>query len=163
MRRQKIITLLTAICFSVCSFMPTIVLAKSAPPQRRAAHSQSIKRPAPRPSGSINKVNRPPRQVVRKQPVPNGPKRFENKRYPKRVFVGSHPRYRHDTRYYYYGNYRFPRRVYSGWYHHRHYTMHGDDWIAMIGTAAFFALLSNMSHSSDTVVLNPDGNVIYVD
>lgn len=40
---------------------------------------------------------------------------------------------------YYYGYSYYPRRYYSGWYRGHYYTMHREDWIALVGLAAFIA------------------------
>lgn len=153
-QRHKLIATLMAFCFLVCSILPTIALAHDRPPQRRP------------PSRSSRQIKRPPIQDRMKYSMAKQQKRYHNRHHYNRVI---HPnrryqKYRYDARYYYYNGYRYHRGIYSGWYHNRHYSMHGDDWIAMIGTVAFFAALTNMNNSSgNTIVVDSDRNIVYVD
>lgn len=149
MKLNKITSIAMAVCFSFSVLIPTGV-ALAAPPPPRPPQSRLAKPP-----------QRPHPNNFRKPPIEKHPKRGFHSNQGRHGYYQKFPkwnpgprhRYRYDSNYYYYLGYKYPRgRHYEGWYHRRHYSMHSDDWLRLLGPVLFFATLSSIGNGSNDII-----------
>ena len=127
--RRIFVAVLTALAM----LLPTVAFAAShhaPPPSSRRTHQ--VVRHVPRSA---------PQHMARSHAGGHysAPRRYAPppRRYappPRRYYYRPAPRYHYIP---YYGYRYYYPGYYSGWYHGRYYRMHSDDWIRLLGLAAF--------------------------
>ena len=131
--RKIFATLLLALTL----LLPTVAFAAghhAPPPPRRTQVVRHVPRSAPHHMVRSH-VNGGHRYAAPQRRYAPPPRRYAPP--PPRYHYRPAPRYYYTP--YYYGYRYYPRRYYSGWYHGRYYSMHREDWIALVGLAAFIA------------------------